>query len=86
MNFAEAHFILYDKGVKNTMRLFLNKQKDCESCQACQQAIKSSVDMKLVRQQLMQLIENCNNNRPTGSSVQLGILPSKYIKRIEEKL
>lgn len=42
--------------------------------------------MKLVRQQLMHLIENCNNNRPTGSSVQLGILPSKYIKRIEEKL
>ena len=39
MNFAEAHFILPDKAVKNRMRLFLNKQKDCESCQACQNVI-----------------------------------------------
>lgn len=76
----------FTKEAKNRMRLFLNKNKDCASCQACKQAIQSSVENTEVRQEMMQLIENCNNNRPNGSSVQLGILPSQYIKKIEEKL
>lgn len=32
----------FNKGVKNRMRLFLNKEKDCESCQACTLALQKA--------------------------------------------
>ena len=83
MNFAEAHFILYDKGVKNRMKLFLNKEKDCASCKAVRSAIKKENAIYDIGESLVRLYDL--DNKHLLDEVK-AITSSKIFKQVEKNI
>jgi hypothetical protein len=75
----------FTKGAKNRMRLFLNKDKDCASCQACTLALQKATGAEK-QQKLLGLIKKADINRPTGEVIKLDRLSEQDRRKIQTYL
>lgn len=75
----------FTKGAKNRMKLFLNKEKDCASCQACTLALQKATGAEK-QQKLLGLIQKADINRPTGEVIKLERLSEQDKRKVQTYL
>lgn len=73
----------FNKGVRNRMSLFLNKKKDCESCQAVGSAIKKENTIYDIGESLVRLYDLDNNHLLDEVKA---ITSSKIFKQVEKNI
>lgn len=73
----------FTKGAKNRMRLFLNKEKDCASCQAVRSAIKKENAIYDIGESLVRLYDL--DNKHLLDEVK-AITSSKIFKQVEKNI